>query len=234
MLSTDAVCRARTRAALILALPALAACGSLATGYDQDAPITPSQQYSVQVEETPDRVALTPHAEGLSPAQRVALIAFVSRWREASEAGDIAVQVPGSGADPAAATRTATETLGALQALGVPSARVRTGDYPAPPGATARVMVSFSSLEARGPDCSRSWNNVTSTGANEATEHFGCAVTANFAAQVADPRDFLRPAGSTSADAARRTTVLGKYRAGEITSTPRDDQAAGVISGAIK
>jgi pilus assembly protein CpaD len=162
----------------------------------------------------------------------VALIAFVGRWREAAEAGDISVQTPAEGVDPVAATRTAAEALGALQALGVPSARVRTGDYPAPADA-ARVLVSFSSLEAHGPDCGGHWNNVTSTGSNRVTEHFGCAVTANFAAQVADPRDFLNPAGAAPADAGRREVVLGKYRNGEITSTPRDDQAVGAISGAV-
>jgi len=50
---------------------------------------------------------------------------------------------------------------------------------------------------------------------------------------VADPRDLLAPAPDDPSDAARRAIVLGKYRAGEVTSTPRDEQAAGAVSKAI-
>lgn len=35
-------------------------------------------------------------------------------------------------------------------------------------------------------------------------------------------------------DAARRETVLGKYRKGELTSSQKDDQATGAISQAVK
>ncbi|OYX36784.1 MAG: hypothetical protein B7Y99_00515 [Caulobacterales bacterium 32-69-10] len=230
MWSTDAAARLRGFAPLILAA-ALGGCGSLATGYDEALPATPTQQYTINVEETPDRLAMTPHAEGLSPAQRVALIGFVSRWREATGAGDIAVQVP-AGGDQAAIAKTASDVMGALQALGVPSQQVRIGDYTAPAGAE-RVLASFSSLEARGPDCRQHWNQLTSTGANQVSEHFGCAVTANLAAQIADPRDLISPTASASSDAGRRLQVLEKYRRGEITSTARDDQAVGTISGAV-
>jgi pilus assembly protein CpaD len=231
MWSTDAAARLRGFAPLVLLAAALGGCGSLATGYDEKAPLTPLAQHTITVEETPDRLAMTPHPEGLSPAQRVALIGFVSRWRAAVAAGDIAVQVP-AGGDQAAIAKTASDVTGALQALGVPSQAVRLSDYTAPAGAE-RVLASFSSLEARGPDCSRGWNNLTSTGANEVSEHFGCAVTANLAAQIADPRDLISPTASTASDAARREVVLGKYRRGETTSTSRDDQAVGTISGAV-
>jgi pilus assembly protein CpaD len=115
----------------------------------------------------------------------------------------------------------------------VPSQRVRTGDYDAQPGAEL-VLASYSSLQARGPDCRLGWNNLTSTGSNQVSEHYGCAVTANLAAQIADPRDLISPAATMPADAGRRDTVLGKYRRGEISSTPRDEQSAAAISGAVK
>jgi pilus assembly protein CpaD len=236
MWSTDAAARTRAIAPkLVIPLLALAALSACAGKPPEDPKflLTPTQKFSVKVEETPDRLAMTPHADGLSPAQRIALISFVSRWRDAAEAGDIAVQVPATGGDPAAVTKTATEVMGALQALGVPSQRVRTGEYDIPAGAAPLVLASYSHLEATGPDCRVNWNNITSTGANEATDHFGCAVTANFAAQVANPRDFLSPEAVTPSDAARRDTVLAKYRRGELTSTPRDEQAVGSISSAV-
>lgn len=232
MWSTDAAARLRALAPLMLALTALGGCGSLATGYDEKLPPTALDQYKVNVEETPDRLAMTPHAEGLSPAQRVALIGFVGRWREATGAGDIAVQVP-AGGDQAAIARTASEVMGALQALGVPSQSVRIGDYTAPVGAE-RVLASFSSLQANIPDCSRNWNQLTSTGANRNSEHYGCAISANMAVQIADPRDLIAPTATAPSDAGRREIVLGKYRNGETTSTARDDQATGAISSVVK
>lgn len=230
---TDLAPKLRLAVPVLLASAALAAC---ATGEKPVAKesLTPVSQYSIKVEETPDRLALAPHAEGLSPTQRAALIGFFGRWREASEAGDLVIQTP-RGADPAATSRMVSELSSGLQTLGAPAQRVRIGDYDAgTANPAAPVLVTFTQLEAHGSECSHNWSQFTSTGENRPTEHFGCVVTANIAAQVANPRDFLGPAASTPSDAARRDTVLGKYRRGEITSTPRDEQAQGAVSGAIK
>jgi pilus assembly protein CpaD len=69
---------------------------------------------------------------------------------------------------------------------------------------------------------------------NDVQPNFGCAVTANMAAQIANPADLARPQHATPADAARRSLVLDKYRKGQITSSEKDDQAKGVVSDAIK
>jgi pilus assembly protein CpaD len=226
---TDVSARVRVSSAAVLAATALAGCAS--TGGNQPDPaITPTQQYSVQVDEAPDQLALAAHADGLSLTQRAALVSLVSRWRSSPGAGDLAVQTPAGGSD-AAAARTSADVLAALHAMGVPAARIRTGDYEGPSGAP--VLASYTRLEARGPDCRHGWGNLTSTGSNRPSSHFGCAVTANFAAQIADPRDILAPAPDEPGDGGRRDVVLGKYRAGEVTSTAADAQATGAVSKAI-
>lgn len=236
---TDLSPRLRRLGPVLLGSAALAACAS--TGGSEKSALenarTPTEQYAITVEQTPDRLALAPHATGLSQAQRAALIGFVSRWRDAAEAGDIIIQAP-SGGDAAATSRTVSEVMGALQVLGAPSQRVRNADYDpaaaagAPP---APVLVSYLHLEARGPgDCAERWDQFTSTGSNRPTENFGCAITSNIAAQVADPRDFLGPAGLGAPDAGRRDTVIGKYRQGLVTSTAADEQARGAVSGVIR
>ena len=82
----------------------------------------------------------------------------------------------------------------------------------------------------------RSWTTPTPVGIPKTgfpTEQMAHVAAANIAAQIANPQDLLRPRDMTPADAQRRATVLGKYRAGEVTSSARDDQAAGAISRAI-
>jgi pilus assembly protein CpaD len=227
---TDALARARAPGSTALAALALAACQSPGPSTYPNLPLTPTEQYSIQVEEAPDQLALMPHADGLSALQRAALVGLVNRWRESPGASDLSVQGPAGG--DAAAQRTVSEVLGALQALGVPAGRVRTGEYD-PAEAVRPVLASFTALKAKGPDCEGGWDNLTSTRNNGPSTHFGCAVTANLAAMVADPSHLLAPAAVEAPDGDRRQTVLGKYRKGEVTASAIDQQASGAVSRAV-
>lgn len=51
--------------------------------------------------------------------------------------------------------------------------------------------------------------------ANTAHYNHGCATQANFAAMVANPNDLLQPRAEGEIDAARRQTIVGRYRRGE-------------------
>jgi len=50
---------------------------------------------------------------------------------------------------------------------------------------------------------------------NRPNWNHGCATQHNLAAIVADPNDLLRPRAETTLDAARRQTVIGRYRRGD-------------------
>lgn len=230
MSSTDV--RARLGLTLLAVAALLGACSTTPISANEAAsPLTPTEQYSVQVRQSPDQLALAPHVEGLSSNQREAVTAFVARWRESGRA-DIAIRTPAD-ADPPALGRILADLTGMLQAAGVPAQQVRVGPYDAgAPGGP--VLASFLRYEALGPNCEEGWDNLTSTRNNQPASHFGCAVTANFAAMIADPRDLTRPALTQAADAGRRQTVIDKYREGAVTSSARDDQAVGTISNAVK
>ena len=194
-------------------------------------PITPTERYAIEVTRTPDDVALAPHREGLSPTQREAIAEFVHRWR-ANEGGEVAIRVAADSQDPAAAHRTAEAAAALLRQEGVPADQLRLVSYQA--GApNAPVIAGYMSYQAHGPDCARTWDNQTSTGTNQVSRHFGCTVTANFAAQIANPKDLVGPARLDPADNTRRSTVLAKYRRGEITSSAKDEQASGTVSQAV-
>jgi pilus assembly protein CpaD len=205
--------------ALSLAALCLAACATEhpASG---SAPLTPIDQYRLQAQAATDRLALAPHADGLSDAQAQALKALAAHRAEA-DGGAVTISLPHGAADAAAVARTADA---AQLVLNVAGARVLRSTYESD-DAKAPLLVSFDFEKAVVAHCGR-WDDLTSTGGNGSYANFGCAVTANMAAQIANPSDIVRPRAEDAPDADRRTTILEKYRAGKVTSADEPEQKA--------
>lgn len=201
----------------------LAACASGA-GRTTATPLNPTSRYAIEARATTEEIALAQRADGLSPAQRAALADVAMR----AQGRVITVRAP-AGGDPVA-VRSAFNARAHLEAMGV--AGVRVAAYDAPDGA-APILVGFTGYEAVVPRCGTNWENLTASGANAGYSNFGCAVTANMAAQIADPGDIVSPQPLDPTDAQRRMTVLGKYRAGEITSQARDPLASGQVAEVV-
>ena len=89
------------------------------------------------------------------------------------------------------------------------------------------MLVGFDTVRAAVPRCGASWASLTRTGTNESSANFGCAVNANLAAQIADPRDIVRPRDMTPADSGRRSVVFDNYRKGLATAAPQEDLVSG-------
>jgi len=209
-----------------VALLALAACASdpSPSKLKRADPVTPTEQYAIEVAPAPLELRLAAHGSGLSPAQADALRDFYGRWAD-GERGAITLKAPEHGPDPAAAYRTVTEARDFLIAAGVEPAAIRIVGYEAGGDPAAPVRVGFMRYEAHGPNCGTSWENLEHVGANAPYSQFGCAVTANTAAQLAEPSDLLSPRPSEPPDAMRRETVLDKYRQGVTSSSQKDQQA---------
>lgn len=217
-----------------LVLTLLAACAGPAAGPETAvAPRTDSQQWEdrVHVDAHPDEVLLALHAEGLSAAQSQALDGLLGRWLRV-EAREIVVSAPIGGASGEIAGRMAVAARQRLVAMGAPPAKVRVTGYDAAGAPGAPLKVGFLRYTAQIPQCG-GWENITGTRNNKAYENFGCAVTANIAAQIANPEDLLGPRAETPIDSGRRATVLDKYRKGEVTSSAKDEQSNGAVSKAV-
>ena len=219
----------RTSASILvaaIAAVALAGCGSDPAVRNA---VTPTQAWTdkVKVEAQPEILRLGVHTDGMSPNQAAAVADFVGQWMEA-EGGLISVQAP-RGASP----RMVASVQAHLAAQGAPQSMIELASYDAAGNPAAPIVVAFDRFTVDTPRCGQNWESLTRTRNNEAFGNFGCAVTANIAAQVANPQDLLRPRAMTPADAQRRATVLGKYRQGQTTSSARDDQAIGAISRAV-
>ncbi len=220
---------------LRLALPlfaaaSLSACGAtLGDGAKlaKDAP-TPTEQFPLTAKSSPDELRLAAHRTGLSPAQRQALADLAARWLDAG-GGRILVQVPTKGADPAAGYATGMAATSFLLSAGVPADRLQRVGYDPGAEAPAPIIVGFQAYEAVVQPCGRAWDNLVTSNANKPSKNFGCALSGNMAAQIANPRDIVEPRDIDPADAARRTAVLQKYRQGS--TSGQDSGASGSSSG---
>jgi pilus assembly protein CpaD len=215
-----------------LAVLALGACAMDDAKPNDPAPLTPTERFSIQVNPAPEELQLAPHAAGLSEAQVAALTDLVTRWNGGTR-GQITIKAPEHGPDPGAVYRTATASRDFLLQQGLQPADVRIVGYDAAGDAKAPVRVGFMRYEAQGPQCGQSWDNLADVRSNHEYAEFGCAVTANVAAELAAPEDLLHPRPMTPPDAARREQVITKYRTGDTTSTAKDTQANGAVSTAV-
>ena len=218
----------RTLLLSLSAAVALAGCAAIQP--DTTHPLTPLSRYSLQVEPGLDRIALAVHEDGLSANQQAALRDLAGRYAM-SGTGWVSVQGP-SGDDPASARQT-WAVREALQASGVPGERIRVVGYDAP-DPRAPVLAGFETVRAVIPNCAAEPRNMDGRYSNAPSAGLGCAVNANLAAQIADPRDIVAPRGMTPADPGRAAVVFDHYRKGEQASAPQEILVEGRISRAVE
>lgn len=200
----------------------LSACVGAPAGGTGPAPLTPTSRYSLQVDPSVDRIALAVHEDGVSANQQDALRNVVDRF-EVEGASVLRIEAPGGG--DVVANDFAFRIKAALEQYGAPAHRIQVVAYEAP-DARAPVLVGFETLRAATPQCGTSWGNLTRVNRNESPSNFGCAVTANLAAQIENPRDIVTPRGMTPSDSGRRAVVFDNYRKGEATAAPQEELVA--------
>ncbi|MGZ9098287.1 MAG: CpaD family pilus assembly protein [Brevundimonas sp.] len=221
----------RAIASAIFVLAAgLGAAGCASLGSDTPAPLTPLSRYALQVEPGLDRIALAVHDQGLSGNQHAALRDLAGRYA-VSGASRVRIESP-DGNDPVAVEQ-AYAVRAALQAAGVPGEHIQMAAYAAP-DPRAPVLAGFETLRAHIPDCSRENRNLAGRTSNQSSVGFGCAITANMAAQIADPRDILGARAMTPADSGRAAVVFDDYRKGQPSSTPQEPLVNGRIARAVE
>lgn len=217
----------------ILALSACATTPPLGTGTNQSGatpnPKTPIDQYALGATTDTDTINLRINPNGFSENQIRALDQLAARTNWVSgESSDVQIIT-----SPEPAAIAAGQAVSAYLARhDVNRQHMSQISEDAQPGDVI-TLVTFS-YQARTFDCNKNWENLAATRNNTPYQNFGCSLTSNLAAQVADPRDLAHPASATSPDAARKSTILDKYRKGEVTSSAVDTASKGTISDAIK
>jgi pilus assembly protein CpaD len=219
--------------AALLAAASLAGCATTHSDPEPFASRTPTEQFEPKVDNHVEGIQLAVHSGDLSQAQASALWGLVSSWRDAGS-GQIQVETPQG---PMAADM-AAKIQDALQGFGIRRDQYHLSFYPSDTypqaGPAGVVRVSYKHYVASMARCGDAFSDFTKTANNAPESNFGCAVTANIAAMVANPTDLASQRPMDPIDAGRRQVVLDKYRAGEATSSAKDDQADGTVSSVAK
>ena len=219
---------------LLFAGAALGACAAIPRPAPEptraEAALTPTELWAADVRPQAQEIYLAVHAQGLSQTQQDALAGFAGDWRLGGR-GPITLRAPVGGPDAAMVSRSTEGVRAMLASYG---AEVRVQGYEAKGDRAAPLVVARERYTVSIPTCGQQWDNISKSATNEVQSQFGCSVTANMAAQIANPSDLLGPAAIDPADAQRRAVVLDKYRKGEITASARDSQATGAVSQVVK
>lgn len=223
----------RPLAVAALAAAVCACATNRPPGATPEAAKTPLDQFAVRPVEGVEMVRLAVHAQGLSPSQSAALAGYMQAWRDGA-GPTIRVEAPTNGPDAAASHRMGESARAFLISQGAPAAKVHLTGYDARGRADAPLVISYPRHTVELPRCGESWNNLSHTMNNRASANFGCAVSANIAAQLADPGDLLGPRASDPGDAARRIMLLEHYRAGTRPAAGDDESERGTVAEVVK
>jgi len=226
--------------AAVLAAVALEGCANMpSTEIADPSPRLRTGRWATLAALEPQGLLFAPNGRQLSGQQAAALHRLAQDWRDGGS-GVVVIETPVDGGSQAAETSSGVASV--LYDLGLGADDIRQAGYDPraadsagielATGGRAPVRVSFLRYVAATTKCGQSWSNLAINFENRPYYNFGCAVNANIAAMAADPRDLAGPRPMAPPDAARRQTVLDKYRAGDITSSAKDDQADGKISDA--
>lgn len=161
----------------------------------------------------------------LTAEQRAQVASMASSWRQEAT-GHLLIETPRGTANTRTAAYAAREAQSILRASGVPPRAIIAKSYDAEPSALGPVRLGYLRIEAEAGPCGLwpedlgaslrpSLTRVHANIQNQTYYNFGCSTQQNLAAMVANPEDLVQPRASTPPYAARRQTVIEKYRKGE-------------------
>jgi pilus assembly protein CpaD len=220
-------------AATIALLLALSGCfasrhdvvGSIPDDYRVNHPIRIDEQLAtMDVPVGLDTARLTTPVKGN-------IVGFAQRFK-ASGSGLIAIVVPDGSPNQVVATGLSHQIYDVLVGAGVKPGSLDFRSYGAEASETnAPIRLAFNKITAHVEGCGAWPDHLEKDFHNRNYQNFGCATQSNLAAMVDNPLDLIYPRALSPADAARRSTVLDKYRKGEVYSAAQKLEGGEVSEG---
>jgi pilus assembly protein CpaD len=172
------------------------------------------------------------YTHSLTDAFRSNVVAFAQKFLKSGSV-TIAVVAPSGSPNQGIAAGIAVEIEDVLRRAGVPAGQIDYRVYHAASDErNAPIRVAFSRIAAHTAPCGPWVDQLAVSRENRNYFAFGCASQQNLAALVDNPLDLLYPRAMTAADAARRSDVLDKYRAGKpFTSDLSQERGGSVATG---
>jgi pilus assembly protein CpaD len=221
---------------LLVGLSALGACATSVAPPPGPVLASAADQHRIEVTQATARMEISVDRANavLTAKAKDDLSTFASAYLRAGH-GALILSTPSGSANADAASAVAGQARIALVTAGVSYAAVAGSTYDANGQADAPVIVTFARFEAQAPQCAPIYTqDLAHQMDNQPWESFGCAMQANLAAMVEDPNDLLQPRDMDPRDSGRRDTVMGHYRAGEVTHATRDPDERVSISSAVQ
>jgi pilus assembly protein CpaD len=213
------------------------ACASTNTLPPAETYVSQADRHKVSfsaVDESLD-LPVTAASVGLDDQARAALADFAAAYRGGGGRGALDILRPTGAGNSIAAQVVANEARDFLAAQGIHPVALVVAPYDAAGQSDAPLLLTFSRTIASVPDCPKVWQDDLSKSPNNLPwSSFGCATVSNIAALVADPNDLRQPREMTAADAARRQTIIDKYRKGETTHALRSSSERVTVSTAVR
>ncbi len=227
-MSVISVLPSRVRAALLIGLGSFALVGCqtdrIVTG---TVPSDYRDRHPIQVNEGTRSVQMFVGSGrlGLTPEQRALAGGFASQWRRHGS-GPMTIELPANVANEVSSSRTVRELRSLLVSSGVHPRAIQIQAYQSDsPSNVAPIRLTFAAITAQvASRCHAGQENLGTSQnfegqQNYSMRNFGCATQHNLAAQVANPEDLVQPRAEQPSYAARRKTVIEKYRQGQDPST---------------
>jgi pilus assembly protein CpaD len=207
-------------AVLLLALPSAGCIRTSPRFQEPFALANPNERFPILVREGEAvlDLAVYRNTDGLAPAQRARLNAFLADYRR-QKADRLLIKAPSGGASEQATMRAMEDVRSALRQAGIPSRTVMLEPYYANGDPAAPLHLSYLRAVAQGPECPDWSENVGRDPQNMPYPNLGCATQANFAAMLDNPNDLVEPRIETPRSGERRDVVWGKYVNGQMTGS---------------
>jgi pilus assembly protein CpaD len=189
----------------------------------------PGGQFKLEVSTTREVLPFRARVDGISDNQRQALDQVAARAGWAQD-NPITLELITSHAPQSVSSALAIRTY--LLAHGVAANDIEIGHVSDMPDDIVNLNVVIFAMKPI--VCGQRWDNLAATFTNRPDNNFGCAITANLAAEINDPRQVLTPAASSPVDVNRRNVIMQKYREGKSTASEANDAANVKISSAVQ
>lgn len=208
-------------AAPLLVLAALGGCADGWRGEFDDVYVPTSHTERFPIDVVKGRVRLNvPTARARMTEGQIDSVTRFAQQARSSRAQFVSIQRPGGNVNADVIAGRITQIM-AEQGLTASQLRHSTyrGKYGSP------VSLTFVRSFARTKKCGNWPADFTDTHQNRPHADFGCAYQHNVAAQIANPKDLIKPRTSTPSDAMRRHRVFDDYRTPKSPTTPADDNS---------